>query len=480
MSSSVSQVEYWLGAEKGANQKSNSGDGEEGGDGAAYLSYNVLMGLTVIGGFFALDHLYLRSPLTFVAKIVINIFFFGVWWLWDALQVIFNRDVIKVFGIGIPSLGPKGIAAGVLANDVPDKKHMAFFIYGLALILGGIFGIDSFIVGDKQTGFIRLVCLLTGIFTPIAVVWWLYNLGVFMFSTKTVTNTYWEYFGAPQPFDQTLTLGQKILIKFPFLQKLFGPAVRVKDAAIRTAKGVVTTAENLVEATLVDPIGTAKRVVIAPAVIAKEKVGEIVHSAEEKIDEAVDKAGEFITGPLTAASDKVKGVVDSALAPITGVITTATQPLITAVEPIKETLDTGIATVKTGLDVAKEGLVLGKSALNTGSAIAGKTLNVVGDTAKAATAALSLAPMAAALPSQLTSSSIAAAKTNLMKGGSIINTGNSNVLPYVLMGTLAIIAVSGLILTYRRSRQNERPRKDDSPPSPEPRVLRESDKKESS
>ena len=96
--------------------------------------------------------------------------------------------------------------------------------------------------------------------------------------------------------------------------------------------------------------------------------------------------------------------------------------------------------------------------------------------ATAASAALSVAPAIASLSSGLTPNTISAAKTALttQKGGG----SASNVLPFVLMGTLAIIAVSGFILTYRRSRQNERPRKDDSPP--EPGVLRESDKKESS
>jgi hypothetical protein len=50
-------------------------------------------------------------------------------------------------------------------------------------------------------------------------------------------------------------------------------------------------------------------------------------------------------------------------------------------------------------------------------------------------------------------------------------------LPYVLIGTLAIIAVSGLVISYRRYKQNEQPRKNDSPP--EPGVFRESNKEKS-
>jgi hypothetical protein len=147
MSSGVSQIGYWRETNK-AQQGPNAANIDEGGEGATYLSYNVFLGLSVIGGLLALDHLYLRSPLTFLAKIVINILFFGAWWLYDASQAIFNRDVVKVFGLGVPGMGPKGIAAGVLASDVPDKKHMSFFIYALALLFGGLFGLDSFIVGD--------------------------------------------------------------------------------------------------------------------------------------------------------------------------------------------------------------------------------------------------------------------------------------------------------------------------------------------
>jgi hypothetical protein len=47
-----------------------------------------------------------------------------------------------------------------------------------------------------------------------------------------------------------------------------------------------------------------------------------------------------------------------------------------------------------------------------------------------------------------------------------------------LIGTLGIIVVSGLILTYRRFRQNEQPRNNDVPP--EPGVLRESNQEKSS
>lgn len=482
MSLGVSQIEYWREVNKPNknNDNSNVKDAKEGGPGAIYLSYDVFLGLTVIGGLLALDHLYLRSPLTFIAKIIVNILTLGSWWLYDASQAVFNKDVVKVFGLGVPGMGPKGIAAGVLASDVPDKKHMAFFIYGLAVIIGGIFGLDSFIVGDKQSGFIRLICLITGILAPVAIFWWLYNLGLFLFKPKDVTNKYWEYFGAPQPAESRMSIGEKLFTKLPFFEKIFGPVSKVKTTVVNTAEGVVNTAETLGEALSENPVKATESIVT-----------DQFDYIENKINTATDTAGEILTGPvrlvgervnkiITNTADKFSGqlkpAINTALLPVKGAITAAVEPVLAAAAPFKATLNTGLATAQTGLQVAQDGLALGKTALNTGSAIASRTLNVIDDTAKAATQALTLAPSASALASGLTTVAAQKALNKLNQQGG--GTGDLGVLPYVMMGTLALIVVSGLVITYRRFRQNEQPRKDDSPP--EPGVLRESNKEKSS
>jgi hypothetical protein len=411
MSSSVSQLDYWRETKKAANETNKNVT--EGGPGASYLSYDVFLGLSVLGGFFALDHLYLRSPLTFLAKLVINILFLGVWWIYDASQAIFNKDVVKVFGVSIPGLAPSGIAAGVLGSDVPDKKHMAFFIYGLALMLGGIFGLDSFIVGDKQSGFIRLICLITGILAPVAIFWWLFNLFKFFFKTKDVTSMYFDYFGAPPPPEYTMSFGEKLVTKFPILQTILGP---------------VKKPENISK----PPSGILESVVAIPLEIAGSVASKFVE-------------------PLI-------------------------EPVLGAVKPYKNTINSGIQTVDDGIKLAQ-------STLNTTSAIASQAIDTAGKTANAATKALTLVPGAAALTSGFTPAAAEEALKKLaedkitqqltQQGGS----NNSSILPFVLIGTFAAICVSGLILTYRRSRQNEQPRKDDSPP--EPRVLPKSDKEES-
>jgi hypothetical protein len=458
MSQSVSQIEYWRDTPNNNTNNTNATNAtnaKEGGPGAIFLSYDVFVGLSLIGGILALDHLYLRSPLTFIAKIIVNVLTLGSWWMYDASQALFNKDVVKVFGLGVPGMGPKGIGAGVLASDVPDKKHMAFFIYGLVIILGGVFGLDSFIVGDKQSGFIRLICLITGILAPVAIFWWLFNIGKFFFKTKDVTNQYWEYFGASPPAEYGMTWGERLATKFPFLQTLFGPITRVKNAVVSTAEGAINTAEAIGEAAFIDPIGTVKSVIVAPALIAKGKIEEIVQESNKIIGEVVN--------------NELKPAINAALVPVTAAITTAVQPVLAAAAPFKQTLNAGISTVQTGLEVAQDGLVLGKTALNTGRNIADKTLNVIGQTAEAGTKALTLGPAALTLAQGFTPAAATAALTKLNQQG---GGSDSTILPYVMMGTLAVIVVSGLVITYRRYRQNEQPRKDDRPPNPETSISR--------
>ena len=367
MGSSVSQIQYWRNDGASDNIK-------EAGPGAVYLSYNIFLGLSVLGGFVGLDHLYLRSPLTFIAKFITNIFTFGTWWLYDATQIIFNRDAVKIFGLGVPGLGPKGIAAGVLAKDIPDKKHMAFFAYALSLFLGGIFGLDSFITGDKQTGFIRLMCLIMFFFAPIAIFWWLYKIVMFLFKTDSVIKQNSEFFGAPYT-------GITFSSMLPFIDTIFAPFFAFKDTILGTATGAVCAATSAVD-TAATTVKTAVKVGTA---VASE--GVATAQAIGKLGEA---AGKFQFNPQTTPP----GVPQA--------MPVAMQPMQPGTIPI----------------------------------------------------------------------------ARLAGGGGLVN--DSGILPYMVIGTFGLIAVSGFILTYRRLRQNGKQHKTDDPPTPsESRILRESDKKES-
>jgi hypothetical protein len=419
MSSGVSQIGYWLSTSKEKLNEVNKNNGKTGGEGGGFLSYDLFMALSILGGFFALDHLYLRSPLTFIAKIIINILFFGVWWLYDASQSVFNDDVVKVFGLGIPSLGPKGIGAGSLASDVPDKKHLRFFTYGLGLLLGGLFGVDSFLIGDKQTGFIRLFSLITFIFAPIAIGWWIYKLFRFFFYTKNVVEENYEYFGAPKPPSATEQLINSLVSKIPIFGPIINMILKLKDAIIGTTESVVDTVESVTEAVVTNP--------------------------EALVDTIVQ-------GPLKPAIIAAEAVVEPVIKPITN------------------TAQLALQTIDDVAGTAKEGIALTRNTVDRGANLVKSAINTAGETAKAASSVLSLAPMAASLTQGLTPQAVEKAKANLnlvtQSGG---GNNSSNTLPFVLIGTLALIAVSGFIVSYRRIRQNEQPRNDDTPP--QPRVL---------
>lgn len=320
MSTSVSQLPFWRDA---GSDNSNENEAE-GGEGGTYLSYKVLMGLSVLGGFFALDHLYLRSPLTFLAKFIINIMCFGIWWLYDATQVVFNGHAVKIFGLGVPGLGPKGIAAGVLANPVPDKKHLQFFIYAVALIFGGAFGLDSFVLGDNRTGVLRLISFISFIFAPIALAWWAYNLFNFFTDTKTVVSENAEFFGAPKH-----SFKSGFLKNFPFLGFLFSPFDSLKtfihDLLGDTIKPITNTAQMAI-----GTVDQTLKTVQSTVDLGKEaitKSGEIIQGISNTVDK-VAQAGQILPGtslyasitPETLAKELDKDKVNGAAAMTGGTI----------------------------------------------------------------------------------------------------------------------------------------------------------------
>jgi uncharacterized membrane protein len=138
---------------------------------------------------------------------------------------------------------------------------MRFFTYAMALLFGGMIGLDSFIVGNNELGFLRLIGLITLIFAPISIMEWLYKMFKFFTDTKEVTGEYHEYFGAPPG----ASLKDKALSRFPFLAALFSPMEWIKnmintllgplieplkgtaEAAIRTADSAISTVDHTVE-----------------------------------------------------------------------------------------------------------------------------------------------------------------------------------------------------------------------------------------
>lgn len=339
-----SDLQAWL---KGyMNPNASSGSSTEG----AFLSYDWFIVLAVLGGWFGLDHLYLRSPWTFLGKLIVNSLFFGIWYFYDIIQAFSSKDVIKVYGVGLPGFPEKRVAMGVLAKDEPGSKHSNFFIYALCLFMGGLFGLDSFLVGDRESGIMRLLFLISIIGSPIAFGWWIYKLFRFFTDTPSVVNQYASYFGSA------------------------GGGWSIFGSLIDPAS---------VLGTLLKPINTAA-----------EGFNSAMEAASKTLDLGV-------------------GIVNA----IGSVGTLLSESSVPNPVPTFEDMKKGIEAYK----LSPEGIAEAKS----------------------------------------------------QGGGS--TTSSLNILPYTLLGTIALIALSGFVATYYRSKKHVAPH-DDRPP--EPGVFRKSDSKE--
>ena len=169
------------------------------------LNYNTYWILTVLLGWFAIDQLYLRSPLTFLAKFVGNIFLFGIPYLYDVLQASLNQNKVKLYGTSAPILGQIGAGAGMFYDKAapmsPEDagKQWNFMIYAFLLFFTGLFGGESYFLGEKMTGIIRTFMCISIIFLPLAALWWGYSLWQFFWKTGDVLDYHWQFFGAPKP-----------------------------------------------------------------------------------------------------------------------------------------------------------------------------------------------------------------------------------------------------------------------------------------
>jgi hypothetical protein len=172
---------------------------------ASTQNYTWYWVLAVFFGWAGLDMFYLRSPMAGVVKALLSVFTLGFVWFYDAIQATFNKEQIQVSGPISPFYGPIGIAGGMFMGAPGTEeqlgKHAHMLLYGIVLIATGLFGGDSFLVGDKLSGYIRIIALVTIFFAPVAFVWWFYKLYLYFIRTDQLLDQNYEYFGAPEPAD---------------------------------------------------------------------------------------------------------------------------------------------------------------------------------------------------------------------------------------------------------------------------------------
>jgi len=145
--------------------------------------------MTVVFGFFGLDHVWLRSPLSGFLKFVLNIFTLGIWYFYDILQVFGEKDSVMKNGLSAPLIGPLGIGAGMFKDSNPDgptaRSPLKFMAYMLLLWMP--FGIDLYIAGDSNGAIVKFILtMLAFLVLPlfVAVIWGFANIGRSIFMPK--------------------------------------------------------------------------------------------------------------------------------------------------------------------------------------------------------------------------------------------------------------------------------------------------------
>lgn len=215
------------------------------------LSFWLLYFLTIfpLTGFIGADHFYARSYKTGLAKLIFNMVTFGFWYVWDALTIIFDSDRVRTFGFNIPFYGPAGIGAGQFAGDAKTPnadKAGRMFIYALLVLIAPL-GIDYFYVGNTSMGLFKLLCTISIIFLPLALLLGLWNIIRLYFFPGAVMDQYNEFFGStPSPGYDPNAVPFGLNLEGLYTIPVIGDALRLAETTIGTATTTVETAATTV------------------------------------------------------------------------------------------------------------------------------------------------------------------------------------------------------------------------------------------
>ncbi len=159
--------------------------------GGKQISPGVLQATSLLGGFFGLDHLLLRSPQTAFMKFVFNIITLGLWYWYDVIQVFQDMDFIKEYGYTVPFKGPVGLGAGIIgATSGPGAapkgtpSPLMFLAYIALLVVP--FGVSNFFAGDFKGGAAKFFLTFYFFTTVLGLLWSLYSIFYATFNTKSL------------------------------------------------------------------------------------------------------------------------------------------------------------------------------------------------------------------------------------------------------------------------------------------------------
>lgn len=156
--------------------------------GGPWYSYWTLVMATIFFGFIGGDHFWLRSPTTGFFKLIGNFMTFGLWYIYDILQILGEPERVQKHGLSIPIVGHAGIGAGMFTDNnpgaQPSKSPLKFLAYLLLVCLP--FGFDFFVAGDSNGGIARLMTTILFFLWPFGFIWGSVNMFRAVFMPKTL------------------------------------------------------------------------------------------------------------------------------------------------------------------------------------------------------------------------------------------------------------------------------------------------------
>jgi TM2 domain-containing membrane protein YozV len=174
-------------------------------------NYYIFVVLSILLGFFGLDHFYLRSNETAMKKFLLNIAGLGIWYIWDIIQVLQDGKLVRKEGLNSPFDWIRGIGRGAFMPlpadmtkeeraEAKDKKFEApksYVVYTILAVCFGFLGLDKFYLGENWKGFAKLFSTVNIFLFLFGLFWVVWDAFHAIFMTKSILE---DGITAPIPF----------------------------------------------------------------------------------------------------------------------------------------------------------------------------------------------------------------------------------------------------------------------------------------
>jgi hypothetical protein len=291
--------------------------------GGAWYPYWTIMVITVIGGFFGLDHFWLRSPLSGSLKILVNLLTLGSWWIYDIIQIFSHKERVLKTGLSIPFFGAQGIATGVF-KDEPGvegeaKAPWRWLGYLFVLSIPISFGMESVLGGDMIGGLIKFLCTLNPLTWILVLLWKCVDL----YQAFVTPHSVWEK-GLVRFFPWNMFID-------PYKPTFMGPTDPLPGEGARFAGlGVFGEAVGMAVQPIVDTALTPVKAVTGAVTAAAETAHVAADSASTLM-----KAATGVAAPIVSTASSVVQTIPKVASAVPQITSGVTQRLASFQDPKK-------------------------------------------------------------------------------------------------------------------------------------------------